>query len=52
MQAMKEPLRGLPLPAGRHTRFDDDGEGAESPSAERLLLRGVPAPSGSHLRFD
>jgi hypothetical protein len=45
----REPLRGLPLARGRHTRFADDGAPDVSPG--RLLLRGVPAPAGSHLRF-
>ena len=49
-RAGREPLRGLPLAAGRHTRFADDGAAQDSPG--RLLLRGVPAPSGSHVRFD
>jgi hypothetical protein len=52
MQAKKEPLRGVPLPAGQHLRFDEAGASAESPSAERVLLRGVPQPAGSHLRFE
>ena len=49
-RAGREPLRGLPLTTGRHTRFADDGACQDSPG--RLLLRGVPAPSGSHVRFD
>ncbi|BDA43386.1 hypothetical protein COCOBI_04-3980 [Coccomyxa sp. Obi] len=50
--ASKEPLRGLPVAAGRHMRFTEEGEAVESPSVDRTLLRGVPAPAGSHLRFD
>lgn len=48
----KEPLRGLPVAAGRHMRFTEEGEAVESPGVDRTLLRGVPAPAGSHLRFD
>lgn len=49
-RAGREPLRGLPLATGRHTRFAEDGASKESPG--RLLLRGVPAPLGSHVRFE
>ncbi len=45
-----EPLRGLPISIGRHTRFADDGAPNASPG--RLVLRGLPAPAGSHVRFD
>ncbi len=48
---VRKPLRGQPLPRGRHTRFSESGGATDSPSAERVLLRGVPAPSGAHLRF-
>ena len=48
---VRKPLRGQPLPQGRHMRFADSGAITESPMAERVLLRGVPAPSGGHLRF-
>lgn len=50
--ASKEPLRGIPVAAGRHMRFTEEGEAVESPSVDRTLLRGVLAPAGSHLRFD
>ncbi|CAL8468636.1 g8176 [Coccomyxa elongata] len=50
--ASKEPLRGIPVAAGRHMRFTEEGEAVESPSVDRTLLRGFPAPAGSHLRFD
>ncbi len=49
---MRKPLRGQPLPRGRHTRFSESGGATDSPSAERVLLRGVAAPSGAHLRFE
>jgi hypothetical protein len=48
--AKTEPLRGLPVATGTHTRFTEDGEQVVSPP--RTLLRGVPAASGSHLHFD
>ena len=51
LQAGK-PLRGQPLPRGRHTRFSEGGAATESPTGKRVLLRGVPAPSGAHLRFE
>jgi hypothetical protein len=50
--AAEDPLRGIPVAAGRHTRFTEEGEAVESPSANRTLLRGFPAPAGSHLRFE
>ncbi len=38
----REPLRGLPVSQGRHTRFgDDDGAPQDSPAS--LVLRGLPA---------
>ncbi len=46
----KDPLRGLPVATGKHTRFTEEGETLESP--DRTLLRGMPAARGSHLRFD
>jgi len=48
----KEPLRGLPVAAGRHTRFTEEGEAVDSPGTGRTLLRGCPAPAGAHLRFE
>ncbi|KAL4430607.1 hypothetical protein ABPG77_005847 [Micractinium sp. CCAP 211/92] len=45
-------LRGLPTPAGKHIRFDDDGEAAGESPRQRVFLRGLPAPAGSHMRFD
>ncbi|GLI65474.1 hypothetical protein VaNZ11_009012 [Volvox africanus] len=43
------PLRGLPVPQGRHIRFDAKGKPLESP--ERTVLRGLPVATGKHTRF-
>lgn len=43
------PLKGVPAPAGRHTRFDEEGNA--SVSTPKTRLRGVPGPSGKHTRF-
>ena len=49
-------LKGLPVPAGSHLRFEDEeGVGAaavESPSNNKTLLRGVQQHTGSHVRFE
>jgi hypothetical protein len=50
-------LRGLPTPAGKHTRFDDDGEAMEEEAQEGaaegvLKLKGLPTPKGKHIVFD
>lgn len=47
-----DPLRGLPLPQGRHMRFTDTGKAVESPGSRRTILRGVAPAAGSHKRFD
>ncbi|GIM00653.1 hypothetical protein Vretimale_5605 [Volvox reticuliferus] len=44
------PLRGLPVPQGRHLRFDAVGRSIESP--ERTVLRGLPVATGKHTRFE
>lgn len=44
------PLRGVAVPQGTHTRFDDDGKPVDK--VQRTLLRGIPAAHGSHTRFD
>ncbi|KAK9830102.1 hypothetical protein WJX72_009787 [[Myrmecia] bisecta] len=46
------PLVGVPVPAGKHIRFTDEGEAMDSPGQGKALLRGVPPPSGTHIRFD
>jgi hypothetical protein len=43
-------LRGVPAPAGRHTRFDADGAAAEE--VQRTVLRGLPEPRGKHTTFE
>ncbi len=51
-----QKLRGLPTPAGKHIKFDDDGEVAavEGGQAQQgvVKLRGVPTPTGKHIKFD
>lgn len=46
------PLKGLPVPQGKHIRFDKKGKPVESPRAARPLLRGVAPAHGSKLYFD
>jgi hypothetical protein len=48
--AADAPLRGVPLPRGTHTRFDDAGVPKQSPL--RTKLCGVPVARGDHKRFD
>ena len=47
-----QPLRGLPLRQGRHTRFTDSESADPIDSPKRPMLRGLPPATGSHLRFD
>lgn len=47
-----EPLKGLPLPQGRHIRFDEEGDALESPTSGKPQLRGLPMATGTHIRFD
>ncbi|KAJ9509583.1 hypothetical protein QJQ45_011206 [Haematococcus lacustris] len=47
-----QALKGLPLPQGRHIRFNGDGEVCESPSSGKPALHGVPKATGVHIRFD
>lgn len=49
-----EPLKGMPLKQGRHTRFEfeDNETGRAIDSPQRPMLRGIAAAKGSHLRFD
>lgn len=51
-QSNMEPLKGLPLHQGRHTRFNDSDAATPQDSPRRLRLRGVPAAAGLHLHFD
>jgi hypothetical protein len=48
--ASDAPLRGVPPPRGTHTRFDEEGQGQDSP--QRTKLRGVPAARGARKTFD
>lgn len=43
------PLKGVPLPAGSHMRFDEAGAGENSPA--RTILRGVAVSQGAHKRW-
>lgn len=45
-----EPLKGVPVPEGKHTRFDEEGN--PSNVQDRVVLRGVPKARGTHIRFD
>ena len=45
-----EPLKGVPVPQGKHIRFDEEGNVEEAEN--RTLLRGVPKARGTHIRFD
>ena len=60
-----QKLRGMPTPAGKHIKFDDDGEvegvqgqagvqGQEGVQGQAgvVKLRGVPTPQGKHIKFD
>jgi len=50
--AKPAPLKGLPLPQGKHIRFTSKGKAKESPSSGKVPLRGLPAAEGKHIRFD
>jgi hypothetical protein len=47
------PLRGVPVPTGKHTRFSmTTGKPlSDTPSASRPKLRGVAPAAGTHIRF-
>ncbi len=49
-------LRGMPTPAGKHTRFDDEGDAMEEVQeggADGIIkLKGMPTPKGKHIVFD
>jgi hypothetical protein len=47
------PLKGLPVPKGKHTHFDEEGQTMKSPGiSNRTVLRGVPMPQGKRTVFE
>ena len=47
------PLKGLPVPKGKHTHYDEEGNTMKSPGiSNRTVLRGVPMAQGKRTVFD